>query len=561
MVESVCLENRYVKASWVRIPLFPKVMLSVFYIYILTEKVMFNWVQSIDDNFFLLLENNFYQIDYSINQNLVLEILPEIMIIFFIFYSLINVFNDKTNSIFQYRKWIFYFSFILIFLICKFIFFGFEGAILILGFSWLSSYYILVSKILILILTIVILFVSERKIKRFSALNYFIEFPLVIAFSVLFMFLLSSSYDFFGTYLTIEGLSLTLYVLATLLYQGVISVESAIKYFSLGAIASGSLLLGIVILFGLVGSLDFLEIQNFIGSVNVLNYIFETQISLGFIFFAFFFKISAFPCHVWVADVYEGIWSPITAFFAIVIKACLILFFIRLLFDTLSNILIFFQPLFIISSLGSMFVGSFGALKQVRIKRFIAYTSISQVGFILLGVSSGTLLGLFSSIMYLFLYLVMSLIFFTIFLNLEHIVLKKNVIYLSDLYGLSHYTNEVGKHLALTILSMAGLPPLGGFIGKLFLYFCIIEARLDFILVLSLLMSLVSTYYYLNFVRYLFFEKHSELKLYYYVKKSELTFFLRVCTFILISFPVFLPNYIDFFLKLSFSCSFPFIFF
>lgn len=147
-------------------------------------------------------------------------------------------------------------------------------------------------------MTIVILLIGERKIKRFSRLNYFIEFPLVIAFSVLFMFLLSSSYDFFGTYLTIEGLSLTLYVLATLLYQGVISVESAIKYFALGAIASGSLLLGIVILFGLVGSLDFLEIQNFLGNANVLNYIFEIQISLGFIFFAFFFKISAFPCHV-----------------------------------------------------------------------------------------------------------------------------------------------------------------------------------------------------------------------------------------------------------------------
>lgn len=208
-----------------------------------------------------------------------------------------------------------------------------------------------------------------------------------------------------------------------------------------------------------------------------------------------------------------------------------------------------------------MFVGSFGALKQVRIKRFIAYTSISQVGFILLGIASGTVFGLLSSIMYLFIYIVMSLIFFTIFLNIEHVVLKKNIIYLSDLYGLSYYTNEVGKHLAVTILSMAGLPPLGGFIGKLFLYFCIIEARLDFILVLSLLMSLVSTYYYLNFVRYLFFEKHSETKLYYYVKKSEGMFFLRICTFILISFPIFLPNYINFFLKLSFSCSFPFIFF
>ena len=115
-------------------------------------------------------------------------------------------------------------------------------------------------------LTLIVLFISKRKITYFSKFNYFIEFPLVIGFCVLFMFLLSSSYDFFGAYLTIEGLSLTLYILASLLHKGLLSVESAIKYFSLGAIASGSLLLGIVIIFGLIGSLDFLEIQNYLGS-------------------------------------------------------------------------------------------------------------------------------------------------------------------------------------------------------------------------------------------------------------------------------------------------------
>jgi NADH-quinone oxidoreductase subunit N len=205
--------------------------------------------------------------------------------------------------------------------------------------------------------------------------------------------------------------------------------------------------------------------------------------------------------------------------------------------------------------MGSMVVGSFNALKQVRIKRFLAYTSISQVGFILLGVSSGNILGLSASLMYLIIYILMNLLFFTIFLNTEHVILKKNIVYLSDLYGLSNCTNETGKHLALTILSMAGLPPLGGFIGKLFLYFAIIEAHLDFVLILSLLISLVSTYYYLNFVRYLFFEKHSEAKLYYYVKKSSLTFLLRICSFILLTFAFFLPKYIDFFFKLSLSCA------
>lgn len=546
------------KASWVRIPFLPT-MSKLYILNILIEK----GITSLSSNFhfFIILENHFYHSDSDLNQNLILEILPECVLGFFIFYSLINVFNDKTTVIFQYYKWIFYLILILLILVVKYWTFNYNSSILILGFSWLNSYYILISKILTVALTLIILFISKQKILYFSKLNYFIEFPLVIGFSVLFMLLLSSSYDFFSTYLTIEGLSLTLYVLASLMHQGIVSVESALKYFSLGAIASGNLLLGIAILFGLIGSLDFLEIQNYLGNSILLGSIFEVKFSLVLIFFSFFFKISAFPCHVWIADVYEGIWTPITAFFAIVIKVSLLLFFIRILFDVFLNILIIFKPLFIIVSVGSMATGSFNALKQVRIKRFLAYTSISQVGFILLGMSSGNILGLSASLMYLIIYILMNILFFTIFLNIEHIILKKNIVYLSDLYGLSNYTNETGKHLALTILSMGGLPPLGGFIGKLFIYFSVIEAHLDFVLILSLLISLISTYYYLNFVRYLFFEKHSEVKLYYYVKKSELTFLLRILSFILLTFAVFLPKYIDFFFKMSLSCAWPFLYF
>jgi NADH-quinone oxidoreductase subunit N len=532
-------------------------MLKLFILSTLIERV----TSSMNYNFFYIMENNFYFSDGGFNQNLILELLPEFTLTFFIFYSLVNLFNDRTTVIFQYYKWILYFSLVLFILLSKYLTFDYKISELFLGFGWLNSYYILFSKILITSLTLIVLFISKRKITYFSKFNYFIEFPIVMGFCVLFMFLLSSSYDFFGAYLTIEGLSLTLYILSSLLHKGILSVESAIKYFSLGAIASGGLLLGIVILFGLIGSLDFLEIQNYLGNDIWLSSSFEIKFSLTLIFFAFFFKISAFPCHIWVADVYEGIWSPITAFFSIVIKACLLLFFIRLLFDVFLNILVVFKPLFFIVSMGSMFIGSFSALKQVRIKRFLAYASISQVGYILLGVSSGNILGLSASLMYLFLYIIMNLLFFSIFLNIEHIILKKNIVYLSDLYGLSCYTNETGKHLALTILSMAGLPPLGGFIGKLFIYFAIIEAHLDFILAVSLLISLISTYYYLNFVRYLFFEKHLEVKLYYYVKKSELIFFLRFCSFLLLTFTAFLPNYLDFFFKLSFSCAWPFIYF
>lgn len=150
-----------------------------------------------------------------------------------------------------------------------------------------------------------------------------------------------------------------------------------------------------------------------------------------------------------------------------------------------------------------MFVGTFGALKQVRIKRFIAYASISQVGFILLGVSTCSLSGLIASIVYLLIYVVMSLIFFILLLNTEHIVTKKNIIYLSELYCFSIYSPKFAKYLAVVLFSMAGIPPLGGFIGKLFIYVVAIEAKLDLVVFFSLLLSILSTYYYLNFVHYL----------------------------------------------------------
>jgi NADH-quinone oxidoreductase subunit N len=129
-------------------------------------------------------------------------------------------------------------------------------------------------------------------------LNCIIEFPLILTFSTLFLFLLSSSYDFFGIYLAMEGLSLTLYVLASMTHQGIVSIEAAIKYFSLGAISSGIFLFGISILFGIIGALDFLEIQLFLSNSNFLENILEVKFALLFILFGFFFKLSAFPCHI-----------------------------------------------------------------------------------------------------------------------------------------------------------------------------------------------------------------------------------------------------------------------
>jgi NADH-quinone oxidoreductase subunit N len=253
--------------------------------------------------------------------------------------------------------------------------------------------------------------------------------------------------------------------------------------------------------------------------------------------------------------VYEGIFSPITAFFAIVIKVCLILVFIRLTFNLMFNIIFFFQPVLIFSAIGSMIAGSIGALKQIRIKRFIAYTSINQVGFILLGISSCNFLGLIASILYIILYSIMSIIFFTIILNTEHILKKKSMIYLSDLYHFSLYNNSNSKFLIVTVLSMGGIPPLAGFFGKLFLYFSIIESRLDILLFISLVISIISSYYYLSFVRYILFEKYINHKLYYFIKQGKFNFILKIFSMFLILFIFLLPSIFSIVTSLSVSCA------
>jgi NADH-quinone oxidoreductase subunit N len=430
---------------------------------------------------------------------------------------------------------------------------------ILLGFTWINCFYTTFSKLIIISLSILVFWISKNKLKNSLNLICIIEFPLIISFSLLFMFLLCSSYDFFGVYLSIEGLSLTLYVLAGILYKNILSIESTIKYFSLGAISSGFLLLGISFIYALIGSLDFLEIQIFLGSFQVVSHLVEVKFGFLFLLIGFLFKISAFPFHVWIVDVYEGVFTPITAFFAIVVKVCLVLFFIRLIFNLMFNIIFLFQPVIIFSSVGSIIFGSIGALKQMRIKRFIAYTSINQIGFILLGISSCNFLGLISSIMYIILYSIMSIIFFTLLLNTEHVLNKRNMVYLSDLYHFSLYNNNNSKALIITLLSMGGIPPFAGFFGKLFLYFSIIESRLDSLLFISLLVSIISSYYYLNFIRYILFEKLINHKLYYFIKQSKFNLLLKIFSIFLILFMFLLPQIFSIIISLSLSCAWPLI--
>ena len=199
-------------------------------------------------------------------------------------------------------------------------------------------------------------------------------------------------------------------------------------------------------------------------------------------------------------------------------------------------------------------VGTFGALKQLRVKRFLAYASINQVGFIFFGLACGNIGGLVASLLYVFLYSIMSVIIFSIILQSEHLLTNKTVVYLSDFYALESYSTKNLQYLIVTIFSMAGLPPLGGFIGKLLLYIVAIDSRLDFVVFFSLVLSIISTFYYINFVHYLWFIKLDLPRLFFFNSNNfinSIVLFLVIC---LVIFVLLLPFCYSAFYSLAFSC-------
>ena len=509
------------------------------------------------DSFFIA---NFY-VQYQFFFRLVslYPILPESVLLFFILHSLISLFHDPSTKKNLYR-WSCYF--LIIFLLLVVTLMNSVTTFLYFGFSFIFCWFSQISKLFLLVFTGILLIFSKKKLFINYQFQLMREFSLVLAFSILFLFFLMSTYDFFSVYLVIEGLSLTLYVLASILSHSIVSLEASIKYFSLGAVSTGIFLFGLSFLYGLVGSVDFLEIQLFLNqSFYLVSFCVELKVSFFCIIFGLFFKLAAFPCHWWIVDVYEGVWLPITAFFAIVIKLAFFLFFFRFIFNLLFSIIFVYQPLFLISGLGSLFIGVFGAIRQVRVKRFLAYTSISQVGFIFLGLSCCSIGGLIASIVYLLLYSVSSLALFAIFLNTLHVGTKKPIFYLCELYFFSSTQIRPARYLSLIFLSMAGLPPLGGFLGKLLIFICLMEVRLDITILITLLFSIISSFYYLNFIHYLWFVKYSKLKLFFFTPSFTFDIFLQILSSLLVLFVWFFPTIYLFALTLAYSCLWPYVHF
>jgi NADH-quinone oxidoreductase subunit N len=331
----------------------------------------------------------------------------------------------------------------------------------------------------------------------------FITLIMIFKFS---SFFLLSAYNFLIFYLALELGAFVLYLLVASRKEDIFSTEGALKYFVLGSFSSILVVLGISFIYGLVGSLDFTDVLMFGSGLEWETGKIYMSVSIFFILVGLCFKLGLAPFHFWVADVYQGSSWIVLLFLVVFSKIGIFGILVRLIyevfifdFETIS-LFFFFLGLF------SLFIGSLGALSQTNLKRLVGYSGIGHMGFIIFGLSTGTGLGLLSSLFYFVFYLILNMGWL--------LILKKaKVENLEDLKGISKW---LGGYLTLTMFSVAGVPPLGGFFMKLYLFFSLVQLSLWLALFLLILSSMVAAYYYLRLIQMVNFSKitiRKELKI------------------------------------------------
>ena len=375
-------------------------------------------------------------------------------------------------------------------------------------------------KILALISTIGCLVISRNFVKKIN-INSF-EYLILILCSTFGLIFLISSFDLVSMYISLEVQSLSFYILASMRKDSAFSTEAGLKYFILGAFSSGILLLGISFIYGSVGSTNFENLGKFFIGFDFLNlsedlFNINNRIIIGIIciFIGILFKLTAAPFHMWAPDVYEGSPLFITILFSIIPKIGVLAIAIKIFYFALYEGLFYWQSVGLLSSILSISIGTLKALQQNKIKRFLAYSSIGHVGFLLLGFSTGTIIGVQSLLFYLIIYTIMMLNIWSIVISLE-IKNKKSVQvkYINDLQGLSKSSPLLAYTLAINMFSMAGVPPLAGFFAKFYLLFTSLESSFRILVVISILFSVISAFYYIRFIKIIFFDEANTSFLY-----------------------------------------------
>lgn len=346
----------------------------------------------------------------------------------------------------------------------------------------------------------------SRNYLRDQKLELF-EYPVLVVFATLGMLMMISANNMMSLYVGLELQSLALYVLAAIRRDSVVSTEAGLKYFVLGALSSGMLLYGISLVYGFTGSVDFDTIAQVIGAKSgPLS--FGLVFGLVFVAAAFAFKVSAVPFHMWTPDVYEGAPTPVTALFAVGPKVAALALFARILFVPFGHAIAEWQQIVIFLAIASTVLGAVAAIVQTNIKRLMAYSSIGHVGFALIALAAGTQEGLRGLLIYLAIYLVMNVGTFVIILNMRRG--DQAVENISDLAGLSRTRPVMAATMAIFMFSLAGIPWMAGFFGKLYVFLAAIHAHLYTLAVVGVLASVIGAYYYLRIIKVMYFDEPAE---------------------------------------------------
>jgi NADH-quinone oxidoreductase subunit N len=354
-------------------------------------------------------------------------------------------------------------------------------------------------KILALLGSLITLIMSQDYMRR-ARLEQF-EFPVLVVLSTIGMQVLISANSLIALYLGLELMSLALYVVAAFNRDDMRASEAGLKYFVLGALSSGMMLYGASLLYGFAGTVTFPGIAAAVTAAPSTGVIF----GLVFLMVGLAFKMSTVPFHMWTPDVYEGAPTPVTAFFAAAPKVAAVAITVRVIITAFPAITTQWQQIIVFISIMSMALGSFAAIGQINFKRLMAYSSIGHMGFALVGLAAGTPAGVQGVMLYMAIYVLMTLGTFAAILSMR--VNGKYIESIADLSGLASTRPLMAFFLAMLMFSLAGIPPLAGFFAKWYVFFAAVQAGLYVLAVIGVVTSAVAAYYYLRIVKIMYFDE------------------------------------------------------
>ena len=375
---------------------------------------------------------------------------------------------------------------------------AFRGQFIVDQFARFMKWLVLLGSALAVIMSMN--YNAREEIERF-------EFPVLILFASLGMLLMVSANDLISLYVGLELQSLALYVIAAFRRDSTKSSEAGLKYFVLGALSSGMLLYGASMIYGFAGTTRFEALASlFTGpsadpDVGVI-------VGLVFLLAGLAFKVSAVPFHMWTPDVYEGAPTPVTAFFAVAPKIAAIALLVRTMIGPFGELFAQWQQIIVFISIASMLLGALAAIWQTNIKRLLAYSSIGHVGYALVGLAAGSEEGIRGIGVYMAIYLAMNVGTFCCVLSMRRQgVLAEGV---DDLAGLARNHPMMAAAMAVFMFSMAGIPPLAGFFGKLYVFMAAVNEGLYILAIIGVLTSVIGAFYYLRIIKIMYFDEPAD---------------------------------------------------